>query len=172
MKIALYAGSFDPFTNGHLDILQAGLVLVDKVIVAIGVQANKKSLFSFEERVDLIIEAGKDLLNVGPDRLQVISFDTLLVNKAREMSASLFIRGLRDGTDLDYEMQMAGMNSIMAPELQTVFLPASLSGRAITSTLVRQIASMGGDIDPFVPSNVARALRLKFQSSQERDCVS
>ncbi|MDD9334105.1 MAG: phosphopantetheine adenylyltransferase, partial [Bartonella sp.] len=81
-------------------------------------------------------------------------------------------RGLRDGTDLDYEMQMAGMNCIMAPELQTVFLPASVSGRAITSTLVRQIASMGGDVSPFVPPNVAQALRSKFQSSEENDCVS
>ncbi|MBB5072941.1 pantetheine-phosphate adenylyltransferase [Bartonella callosciuri] len=163
MKIALYAGSFDPLTNGHLDVLRGSFVLADKVVVAIGRQAKKEPLFSFEERVNLIAQVGKELLNINPDQLQVISFDTLLIDKAREIGASLLIRGLRDGTDLDYEMQMAGMNSIMAPELQTVFLPASVSGRAITSTLVRQIAAMGGDVAPFVPANVAKALRLKFQ---------
>ncbi|WP_019222579.1 pantetheine-phosphate adenylyltransferase [Bartonella rattaustraliani] len=162
MKIALYAGSFDPFTNGHLDILKGSFVLADRVVVAIGVQAQKKTLFSFEERVDLITKVGKDLLNIGPDRLQVISFDTLLIDKAREIGASFLIRGLRDGTDFDYEMQMAGMNGIMAPELQTVFLPASVSGRVISSTLVRQIASMGGDVAPFVPAHIAKVLRLKF----------
>ncbi|WP_336294619.1 pantetheine-phosphate adenylyltransferase [Bartonella sp. CB169] len=171
-KIALYAGSFDPLTNGHLDVLKGSLVLADKVIVAIGIHAKKKSLFSFEERADLITKVGKNLLSIGSDRLQVISFSTLLINKAREIGASFIIRGLRDGTDLDYEMQMAGMNGIMAPELQTIFLPASVSGRAITSTLVRQIASMGGDVAPFVPSYVAKALRLKFQSSGENDYVS
>ncbi|WP_034989263.1 pantetheine-phosphate adenylyltransferase [Bartonella senegalensis] len=172
MKIALYGGSFDPLTNGHLDILQASFVLADKVVMAIGIQAKKKPLFSFEERVDLITQVGKDLLNIGTDRLQVVSFDSLLIDKAREIGASFLIRGLRDGVDLDYEMQMTGMNSIMAPELQTVFLPASVSGRIITSTLVRQIASMGGDVAPFVPANVARALSLKFQSSRENNCVS
>ncbi|KEC59147.1 phosphopantetheine adenylyltransferase [Bartonella quintana JK 19] len=172
MKIALYAGSFDPLTNGHIAILQGSFVLADKVVVAVGIQAKKKSLFSFEERVDLITQVGKDLLSIGPDRLQVISFDTLLIDKAREIGASFLIRGLRDGTDLDYEMQMAGMNGVMAPELQTVFLPASVSGRAITSTLVRQIASMGGDVSAFVPPNVERALHLKFQSSRENGCVS
>ncbi|EJF86453.1 pantetheine-phosphate adenylyltransferase [Candidatus Bartonella washoeensis] len=171
-KIALYAGSFDPLTNGHLDVLRGSLVLADKVVVAIGIHARKKTLFNFEERVDLITQVGKDLLDIGPDQLQVISFDTLLIDKAREIGASFLIRGLRDGTDLDYEMQMAGMNGIMAPELQTVFLPASVSGRAITSTLVRQIASMGGDVSSFVPQNVAQALRSKFQSSEENDCVS
>ncbi|GAA5105400.1 pantetheine-phosphate adenylyltransferase [Bartonella jaculi] len=162
MKIALYAGSFDPLTNGHLDVLRGSLFVADKVVMAIGIQAKKKPLFSFEERVDLITQVGKDLLNIGPDRLQIISFNTLLIDKAREIGASFLIRGLRDGTDLDYEMQMAGMNGVMAPELQTIFLPASVSGRAITSTLVRQIASMGGDVTPFVPPNVVRALRLKF----------
>ncbi|EJF80937.1 pantetheine-phosphate adenylyltransferase [Bartonella doshiae] len=172
VKIALYAGSFDPLTNGHLDVLRGSLVLADKVVVAIGIQAQKKALFSFEERIELITQVGKDLLSVGSDRLQVISFDTLLVDKAREIGASFLIRGLRDGTDLDYEMQMAGMNGIMAPELQTIFLPASVSGRAITSTLVRQIASMGGDVASFVPQNVARALHLKFQSLGKNGCVS
>ncbi|WP_455480280.1 pantetheine-phosphate adenylyltransferase [Bartonella sp. B12(2025)] len=172
VKVALYAGSFDPLTNGHLDVLKGSLMLADKLVVAIGIHAGKKTLFSFEERVNLITNVGKNLLSIGSDRLQVISFDTLLIDKAREIGASFLIRGLRDGTDLDYEMQMAGMNRIMAPELQTVFLPASVSGRAITSTLVRQIASMGGDVAPFVPPNVARALRLKFQSSGENGCVS
>ncbi|QLC52543.1 pantetheine-phosphate adenylyltransferase [Bartonella alsatica] len=171
MKIALYAGSFDPLTNGHLDVLRSSLVLADKVVVAIGKHAGKKTLFNFEERVDLITQVGKDLLRIGPDQLQVVSFDTLLIEKAREIGASFLIRGLRDGSDLDYEMQMAGMNGIMAPELQTVFLPASVSGRTITSTLVRQIASMGGNVAPFVPPNVAQALRLKFQSLRENDCV-
>ncbi|WP_273788873.1 pantetheine-phosphate adenylyltransferase [Bartonella sp. ML70XJBT] len=164
MKIAFYAGSFDPLTNGHLDILKGCFVLADKVVVAIGLQANKKTLFSFEERVGFITQVGKDLFGTDSDRLQVLSFDNLLIEKAREVGASFLIRGLRDGTDLDYEMQMAGMNAVMAPELQTVFLPASVSGRAITSTLVRQVASMGGDVTPFVPLNIAQALRLKFQS--------
>ncbi|MCZ2328158.1 pantetheine-phosphate adenylyltransferase [Bartonella sp. F02] len=172
MTIALYAGSFDPITNGHLDVLRGSLVLANKVVMAIGIQTGKQPLFSFEERVDLITQVGKDLLNVSSDRLQVIAFDNLLIDKAREIGASFLIRGLRDGTDLDYEMQMAGMNGIMAPELQTVFLPASVSGRAITSTLVRQIASMGGNVLPFVPRNVAEALHLKFKFSRENDCAS
>ncbi|WP_375613109.1 MULTISPECIES: pantetheine-phosphate adenylyltransferase [unclassified Bartonella] len=172
MKIALYAGSFDPLTNGHLDVLKGCFVLADKVVVAIGIQADKKTLFSFEERVDFITQVGKDLFGADSNRLQVLSFSNLLIEKAREVGASFLIRGLRDGTDLDYEMQMAGMNGVMAPELQTVFLPASVSGRAITSTLVRQIASMGGDVTPFVPPNVAQALRSKFQSLKENKCVS
>ncbi|MHC5308114.1 pantetheine-phosphate adenylyltransferase [Bartonella sp. LJL80] len=164
MTVAIYAGSFDPVTNGHIDVLRGGLVVADKVVVAIGIQPNKKPLFSFEERRQFIEELGKDILGVAEERLSVISFDNLLIDTAREIGASMIIRGLRDGTDLDYEMQMAGMNGIMAPELQTVFLPASVSVRAITATLVRQIAAMGGDVSPFVPANVAAALREKFKS--------
>src|SRR5690606_18333716 len=98
------------------------------------------------------------------DRIDVVAFEGLVIDAARENGASVMIRGLRDGTDLDYEMQMAGMNGVMAPDIQTVFLPASPAVRTITATLVRQIASMGGDVRPFVPAPVAEALRSRFPS--------
>ncbi len=161
-RIALYAGSFDPLTNGHLDVLKASLAVADIVYAAIGIHPGKKPLFSFEERVKLIEAATKAEFGRDGDRIKVVSFDGLVVDAARKHGASIMIRGLRDGTDLDYEMQMAGMNETMAPELQTVFLPASPSVRTITATLVRQIASMGGDIRPFVPAAVAGTLTAKF----------
>jgi pantetheine-phosphate adenylyltransferase len=161
-RIALYAGSFDPLTNGHLDVLKASLAVADTVYAAIGIHPGKKPLFSFEERVELIEAATKAEFGRDGDRIKVVAFDGLVIDAARKHGASIMIRGLRDGTDLDYEMQMAGMNETMAPELQTVFLPASPSVRTITATLVRQIASMGGDIRPFVPAAVAGALNAKF----------
>ncbi|MBZ9967746.1 pantetheine-phosphate adenylyltransferase [Mesorhizobium sp. BR1-1-2] len=161
-RIALYAGSFDPLTNGHLDVLKASLAVADIVYAAIGIHPGKKPLFSFEERVELIEAATKAELGRDGTRIKVVAFDGLVIDAARKQGASIMIRGLRDGTDLDYEMQMAGMNETMAPELQTVFLPASPSVRTITATLVRQIASMGGDIRPFVPAAVAGALTAKF----------
>ena len=129
---------------------------------AIGIHPGKQPLFSFEERVALIESATKTLFGRDGARIKVVAFDGLVIDAARKQGASIMIRGLRDGTDLDYEMQMAGMNETMAPELQTVFLPASPSVRTITATLVRQIASMGGDIRPFVPAAVAGALTAKF----------
>ena len=162
-RVSIYAGSFDPLTNGHLDVLKASLAVADLVYAAIGVHPGKKPLFSFEERVDLIEKATKAEFGKEAMRIKAVSFDGLVIEAARKVGASIMIRGLRDGTDLDYEMQMAGMNETMAPELQTVFLPASPSVRTITATLVRQIASMGGDICPFVPVAVADALKLKFK---------
>lgn len=164
MTIAIYAGSFDPITNGHMDVLKGALRLADQVIVAIGVHPGKKPLFSFEERVALINASSSELLGADAKRVSVISFNALVIDAARKHGAKLMVRGLRDGTDLDYEMQMAGMNGTMAPELQTVFLPADPAVRTITATLVRQIASMGGDIKPFVPVAVAKALEAKFKS--------
>lgn len=161
-RIAIYAGSFDPLTNGHLDVLKASLAVADIVYAAIGTHPGKKPLFSFEERVALIEEATKAEFGKDGGRIKVVAFDGLVIDAARKEGASIMIRGLRDGTDLDYEMQMAGMNETMAPELQTVFLPASPSVRTITATLVRQIASMGGDIRPFVPAAVVGALTAKF----------
>ena len=163
-RIALYAGSFDPLTNGHLDVLKASLTVADTVFAAIGIQVAKQPLFSFEERVELIDAVSASEFGRDAARIKVVSFDGLVIDAARKHGASIMIRGLRDGTDLDYEMQMAGMNETMAPELQTVFLPASPSVRTITATLVRQIASMGGDIRPFVPKAVVIPLEAKFKS--------
>ncbi|WP_159589842.1 pantetheine-phosphate adenylyltransferase [Chelativorans xinjiangense] len=161
-RTAFYAGSFDPLTNGHLDVLKGALTVADTVILGIGLHPGKTPLFSYEERATLIRRAAEDELDEDGARIEVVAFDNLVVDAARAHGASIMIRGLRDGTDLDYEMQMAGMNETMAPDLQTVFLPASPSVRTITATLVRQIASMGGDITPFVPAVVARALKAKF----------
>ena len=163
-RIAFYAGSFDPPTNGHLDVLKASLTIADTIYVGIGRQASKSPLFSFEERVGLIERSCRDEIGKDADRLKVIAFEGLLIDAARKNGATIMIRGLRDGTDLDYEMQMAGMNETMAPDLQTVFLPASPSVRTITATLVRQIASMGGNIRPFVPEAVVEPLLAKFKS--------
>lgn len=163
-RLAIYAGSFDPLTNGHLDVLKGALAVADEIIVAIGIQPGKTPVFSFDERVGLIRAVAETELSDARDRLRVEAFKGLVIDAAREHGASIMIRGLRDGTDLDYEMQMAGMNETMAPELQTVFIPASPSVRTITATLVRQIAAMNGEIGSFVPKVVATALAAKFKS--------
>jgi pantetheine-phosphate adenylyltransferase len=162
MTIALYPGSFDPMTNGHLDVLVQSLNVASKVIVAVGIHPGKTPLFTFDERAELIRLSLANVLPGEAGRVSVVSFSNLVVDAAREHGASLLLRGLRDGTDLDYEMQMAGMNRQMAPDLQTVFLPAGTASRPITATLVRQIASMGGNVAAFVPQAVLQALNSKL----------
>jgi pantetheine-phosphate adenylyltransferase len=159
---ALYPGTFDPLTNGHIDVLAGALALADKVVVAIGVHPGKKPLFSLAERKAMIADAAKALGKAESGRLSTITFDGLVVDAARRAGATILIRGLRDAADFDYEMQMAGMNGTMAPDIKTIFLPASPGVRHITATLVRQIAGMGGDVTPFVPAAVARQIKKKF----------
>ena len=157
-RSALYTGSFDPLTNGHLDVIRQAAAICDRIVVAIGVHPGKQPRFTVEERAALIEAGCGDALAGTGCRLEVTTFDGLAVTAAREKSATLIVRGLRDGTDLDYEMQMAAMNATMEPAVQTVFFAASPSVRPITATLVRQIAAMGGDVSPFVPAAVAAAL--------------
>jgi pantetheine-phosphate adenylyltransferase len=161
-RIALYAGSFDPVTNGHLDVVRHAVRLADRLVLAIGVHPGKAPMFTPTERLDMLREACTPLAAEAGCALDAITFDDLVIQCARRTGAGLLIRGLRDGTDLDYEMQMAGMNEAMAPAVQTVFLPASPMVRPITATLVRQIASMGGDVSAFVPAAVAARLQRKF----------
>jgi len=164
-RTALYAGSFDPVTNGHLDVVRHAVRLADRLVIAIGVHPGKAPLFSAEERLAMLEETCGPPAKAAKCELACITFDDLVVETARKVGAGLLIRGLRDGTDLDYEMQMAGMNEVMAPEILSVFLPASPMVRPITATLVRQIAGMGGDVAAFVPAPVAARLKKKFPAS-------
>jgi pantetheine-phosphate adenylyltransferase len=164
MTTALFTGSFDPPTHGHLDILRVAGRFCDRLVVGIGVHPQKSPLFTFEERASLIHSLAAHYV-ASTCHLDVVSFSGLAVDAARQHGASLIVRGLRDSGDFNYEMQMAGMNAEMAPAIQTIFIPAVPKDRPITATLVRQIASMGGDVSAFVPAEVARALRAKFATS-------
>lgn len=156
---AFYPGSFDPLTNGHLAVLDQAMRLFDEIVVAIGVHPGKTPLFSFDERAALIRQMVAELESGAT--VTVVSFDGLVVEAAHEAGAVALVRGVRDGTDLDYEMQMAGMNGAMRPDIVTLFFPATPDTRPITATLVRQIAAMGGDVSRFVPAHVATAIRGK-----------
>ena len=160
-RTAFYAGSFDPVTNGHVDVITGACRLCDRLVLAIGVHPGKTPIFSADERAALLREVALPIASAAGVSLEVVTFDHLTVRAARDVGATLMIRGLRDATDFDYEMQLSGMNEAMAPDLQTVFLPASADVRHITATLVRQITSMGGDVSPFVPPAVLAALRTK-----------
>lgn len=156
-RTGFYAGSFDPITNGHLDVLRASLLAFEQVVIGVGVHAGKKGMFTFDQRLALI-NASLKATGLDESRVNVVAFDSLVVDAAAKAGAHVIIRGLRDATDFAYEMQMAGMNGQMAPDLPTVFFPASPDTRPISATLVRQIANMGGDVTSFVPAPVADAL--------------
>ena len=161
-RTALYAGSFDPVTNGHLDVVRQAVRLAYRLVLAIGIHPGKTPLFSAEDRLAMLEETCRPLAKEGGCELAVETFSDLVVSAAQRAGATILIRGLRDGSDFDYEMQMAGMNGAMAPDIQTVFLPASPAVRPITATLVRQISGMGGDVSAFVPAPVLARLKTKF----------
>ncbi|MET0630005.1 MAG: pantetheine-phosphate adenylyltransferase [Xanthobacteraceae bacterium] len=167
-RTALFPGSFDPVTNGHLDLVRQACRLADRLVLAIGTHPGKAPLFGTEERLAMLEETCGPVARQGGCELRCITFADLVVATAQREGATLLIRGLRSATDFDYEMEMAGMNGTMAPEVQTVFLPASPSVRPITATLVRQIASMGGDVSQFVPPSVAARLKAKFAGKTGR----
>jgi pantetheine-phosphate adenylyltransferase len=161
-RTALFAGSFDPMTNGHLEVVRSAVAMVDRLVLAVGIHPGKVPLFAAEERVAMLEEVCTPLARAAGCEIAVSTFADLVIAAARRAGATILIRGVRDAGDFDYEMQMAGMNAVMAPEVQTVFVPASPAVRPITATLVRQIAGMGGDVSAFVPAQVTARLQRKF----------
>ena len=157
MKIAVYPGSFDPATYGHLDVIRRAAVSFDKVIVGVLHNSSKSPLFSVEERVKILTKATKDIPNV-----EVKAFEGLSVNFARENHAQVIVRGLRAVTDFEYELQMAQTNRVLEPEVDTTFLITSLEYAYLSSTVVKEVAAFGGDIHKFVPDFVEKEIRAKY----------
>jgi pantetheine-phosphate adenylyltransferase len=162
MRTALFPGSFDPPTNGHLDLVRQSARLADRLVMAVGTHPGKTPLFTAQERLAMLAETCGPVARANGCELACVTFADLVVTAALREGATLLIRGLRSATDFDYEMEMAGMNAAMALAIQTVFLPASAHVRPITATLVRQIASMGGDVSKFVPPTVVTRLAEKL----------
>lgn len=154
MKHCIYPGTFDPVTNGHLDVLERAAGLFDRVTVAVALSTTKSSLFSSEQRVGFIQANVTKLTNV-----EVVSFDGLLVEFARKKKANAIIRGLRALSDFEFEFNMALMNRHLEPEVETIFVMPNEAYSYTSSSLVKQIAKLGGDVTHFVPANVAQALR-------------
>ena len=162
MKKAVYPGSFDPITFGHLDIIERSSKLVDELVIGVLRNSAKNSLFSLEERVSMIKEMTKDLQNV-----RVESFDGLLVDYMSQIGANIIIRGLRAVTDFEYELQIAQMNHVQKEEIETIFLITNLKYSYLSSTIVKEIASYGGDISKFVPKEHIGRIYEKYNVNKE-----
>lgn len=161
-RIAVYPGSFDPLTNGHLDVIRRGMALFGHLVVAVAANVRKQALFSLEERVALIREV------VGDDaRFEIDTFDGLLVDYARRKGAVAVVRGLRAVADFEYEFEMATMNRRLAPTVETVFLMTHENYFYVSSHLVKEVATLGGDIDAFVPPVVAAQLKARIALRQK-----
>jgi pantetheine-phosphate adenylyltransferase len=158
-RVGLYPGTFDPVTNGHLDIIGRALKLVDRLVIGVAINRDKGPLFTLEERVELLKTETAPL--TGGGEIVVEPFESLLVHFAREQGATMLIRGLRAVTDFEFEFQMTAMNQQLARDIETVFLMADLRHQAVASRLVKEIAKLGGDVSGFVSPNVARHLLAK-----------
>ncbi len=158
-RTAFYPGSFDPVTLGHMDVIARACRLVDRLVIGVGTHDAKRPLFSVEDRVAMLSEEVASIAGRTGIEIDIVTFAGLAVDAAQDAGASIIVRGLRDATDFDYEVQMAGMNGAIAPSVETVFIAAGPGVRHIASSLVRQIAQMGGDVAPFVSPGVAQRLK-------------
>ncbi len=166
-RCGVYPGTFDPVTNGHLDIISRCMRVVDRLIVAVAVNAGKSPLFTVEERVTMLRDEASELNASFDADILVEPFESLLTDFVRKAGASLILRGLRAVSDFEYEFQMTGMNSRLAPDIETVFLTASENHQFISSNLVKEIGRLGGDITPFVSPRVKQRLIERFKQSEE-----
>ena len=163
MRVGLYPGTFDPVTNGHLDIIGRAVKLADKLVIGVAVNIGKGPLFSLEERVEILRKETAHLSQVAV--IEVKPFDSLLMHFAREVGAQMIVRGLRAVADFEYEFQMTAMNQQLDREIETVFLMADPRHQAIASRLVKEIAALGGDISKFVPASVGEQLVAKLRKA-------
>lgn len=163
-RTGFYPGSFDPVTYGHLDIVARSARLVEKLVLGVGTHAGKHSLLDAKRRVELLEQVTKPIAEHTGVKISVVTFADLAVDAARRANAGLIIRGLRDASDFDYEVQMGQMNGALAPDIETVFLAASPATRMIASSLVKQIAQMGGDISLFVPKEAQAAMAAALKN--------
>ena len=161
-RVALYPGSFDPWTNGHLDILSRAVKMFDKVIVTVAVNNKKSAVFTGEERIELIKESINNY--EWSEQVEIIQFTGLLIDLARKKEVNVLLRGVRQISDFEYEFRMALANRRLAPEVDTVFLMPDEQLTFISATIVKEIAAWGGDLSSFVPDNVGRALREKYKT--------
>ncbi|HEY7764594.1 MAG TPA: pantetheine-phosphate adenylyltransferase [Aestuariivirgaceae bacterium] len=157
-RTAFYPGSFDPVTFGHLDIIARAGRLVDTLVLGVGTHHGKEPMMRAEDRMSLLKEASSPIAQKTRTKISIVGFDGLVVDAARRAGAGIIIRGLRDATDFDYEVQMSQMNAALAPDIETIFMAANPATRMISSSLVKQIARMGGDISAFVPQEVIAKL--------------
>ncbi|MBR9864566.1 MAG: pantetheine-phosphate adenylyltransferase [Rhodobacteraceae bacterium] len=162
MRTGLYPGTFDPVTHGHLDIFRRSCSLVDRLVIGVAINRDKGPLFTLEERVAMVEATCGDIAREMGVEIVVHPFENLLIHCAQEVGANVIIRGLRAVSDFEYEFQMVGMNRAMNDEIETVFLMAEAQHQSIASKLVKEIARLGGDIDGFVPKDVAEAVRKKY----------
>ena len=162
-RVAIYPGTFDPITKGHIDIIRRAARLVDRLVIGVSTNAGKGPLFAVEERVEMVQAEVEDLrLPAGNGSVEVRAFDNLLMHFAQSVGAAMILRGLRAVSDFEYEFQMAGMNSRLDPTVETVFLMASDRHQFISSRFVKEIGQLGGDIGSFVSAKVANRLALRF----------
>lgn len=162
-RVGLYPGTFDPITNGHLDIIARGARLVDKLVIGVAMNIGKGPIFGIEERVALVQAEVLKISEKANVKLEVRPFSNLLVEFARELGANVIVRGLRAVSDFDYEFQMAGVNYRLAPEIETVFLMASERHQFISSRFVKDVAAFGGDISSFVPALTNEKTQAKMK---------
>ena len=161
-KIAIYPGTFDPITFGHIDLITKGLKVVDKIIVAISDAINTNHLFSVDERILLVEKALYKDLKFKKKKVQIISFDSLTTSLCKKYKAKLILRGLRAVSDFEYEFQLAGMNKKLNSNIETIFLMAGIENQVISSTLVKEIAQLGGDMSKFTTKSTIKALKEKL----------
>ena len=166
--IGIYPGTFDPITNGHTDIIRRAIKVVDQLVIGVARNDGKGPLFATDERVEIVRDEIAHLENGDAERIEVRAFDTLLVNFAQAVGASVVIRGLRAVSDFEYEFQMAGMNARLNPEIETVFLMASDRFQFISSRFVKEIGALGGDVSHFVSPRVAARLLGRFATGRAR----